>query len=325
MKACHRTCCRWRVRPPPPPFFSHRTRLRSYPAVLLAPAASAFRSTVVSLLSGFVLSGKGKPWLGDVHTQRSVRVCRGGVWPRLRWMLRRRVPQAAGTVDARCHIKISHTIFFWNNAGFEVRLPCAHCQPAASAPNPAAPGGRPLPRMAQPGRKMLRSGSSALQRLTRMVGRSRQIYKVYGGPRGGRVAGWKEWGIAGGAALPSLPSPPCRLAAWCAEWLPGACCATGQPRQPCRTPLGSSLQRPTPGWRASCSPMLQGIVELCMLRYRDSESLYVGMPEAALCALRSQVGTALGGSCCKEHAQGMRCRHGTGWQLLQGACPRGAL
>ncbi|PSC68506.1 Negative elongation factor B [Micractinium conductrix] len=77
----------------------------------------------------------------------------------------------------------------------------------------AAPGGRPLPRMAQPGRKMLRSGSSALQRLTRMVGRSRQIYK--------------------------------------------------------------------------------GIVELCMLRYRDSESLYVGMPEAALCALRSQLLMAL--------------------------------
>jgi hypothetical protein len=33
----------------------------------------------------------------------------------------------------------------------------------------------------------------------------------------------------------------------------------------------------------------QGIVELIMLRYRDSDSLYVGMQEAALCALRSQV------------------------------------
>lgn len=77
----------------------------------------------------------------------------------------------------------------------------------------AAPGGRPLPKVAQPGRKMLRSGSSALQRLTKMVGKSRQIYK--------------------------------------------------------------------------------GIVELCTLRYRDSDSLYVGMTEAALCALRSQLLMAL--------------------------------
>jgi hypothetical protein len=29
-----------------------------------------------------------------------------------------------------------------------------------------------------------------------------------------------------------------------------------------------------------------------MLRYRDSDSLYVGMQEAALCALRSQVSMA---------------------------------
>jgi hypothetical protein len=29
-------------------------------------------------------------------------------------------------------------------------------------------------------------------------------------------------------------------------------------------------------------------VELVVLRYRDSEQLYVGMSEAALCALRSQ-------------------------------------
>lgn len=77
----------------------------------------------------------------------------------------------------------------------------------------AAPGGRPLPKVAQPGRKMLRSGSAALQRLTRMVGKSRQIYK--------------------------------------------------------------------------------GIVELCILRYRDSDSPYVGMAEAALCALRSQLLMAL--------------------------------
>lgn len=33
----------------------------------------------------------------------------------------------------------------------------------------------------------------------------------------------------------------------------------------------------------------QGIVELIVTRYRDSDSLYVGMQEAALCALRSQV------------------------------------
>lgn len=42
----------------------------------------------------------------------------------------------------------------------------------------AAPAGRPGARVHQPGRKMLRSGSSALQRLTKMVGKSRQIYKV---------------------------------------------------------------------------------------------------------------------------------------------------
>ena len=44
--------------------------------------------------------------------------------------------------------------------------------------SPAAPAGRPLPKVATPGRKMLRSGSAALQKLTQMVGRSRQVYKV---------------------------------------------------------------------------------------------------------------------------------------------------
>ncbi|KAI3429855.1 hypothetical protein D9Q98_010166 [Chlorella vulgaris] len=84
-----------------------------------------------------------------------------------------------------------------------------------SLPQELLPGlaGRPGAKTYQPGRKMLRSGSSALQRLTKMVGRSRQIYK--------------------------------------------------------------------------------GIVELTMLRYRDSDSLYVGMQEAALCALRSQLLMAL--------------------------------
>ncbi|PRW60598.1 Negative elongation factor B [Chlorella sorokiniana] len=76
-----------------------------------------------------------------------------------------------------------------------------------------APAGRPLPKVQTPGRKMLRSGSAALQRLTQMVGRSRQIYK--------------------------------------------------------------------------------GVVELIVTRYRDSDSLYVGMQEAALCALRSQLLMAL--------------------------------
>ena len=47
------------------------------------------------------------------------------------------------------------------------------CLPQALLP----PGGRPLPALP---RKVLRSGSSALQRLTRMVGKSRQIYKVGG-------------------------------------------------------------------------------------------------------------------------------------------------
>lgn len=45
--------------------------------------------------------------------------------------------------------------------------------------------------------------------------------------------------------------------------------------------------------RALVPQLLQGIVELCMLRYRDSDSLYVGMQEAALCALRSQVSASL--------------------------------
>ena len=49
-----------------------------------------------------------------------------------------------------------------------------------TSPTPpfAAPAGRPLPKVQTPGRKMLRSGSAALQRLTQMVGRSRQIYKA---------------------------------------------------------------------------------------------------------------------------------------------------
>ena len=37
----------------------------------------------------------------------------------------------------------------------------------------------------------------------------------------------------------------------------------------------------------------QGIVELCALRYRDGERQYVGMQEAALCALRAQLLMAL--------------------------------
>jgi len=33
----------------------------------------------------------------------------------------------------------------------------------------------------------------------------------------------------------------------------------------------------------------KGIVELCMIKYRDSEGLYVGLPEAAFCTARSQL------------------------------------
>jgi len=40
-----------------------------------------------------------------------------------------------------------------------------------------------------------------------------------------------------------------------------------------------------------------------MLRYRDSESLYVGMTEAALCALRSQVH---GVTCCAALCTALR-------------------
>ncbi len=40
-------------------------------------------------------------------------------------------------------------------------------------------------------------------------------------------------------------------------------------------------------------PAAQGIVELCCARYRDSDSPYVGMREAALCTLRCQLLMAL--------------------------------
>lgn len=35
--------------------------------------------------------------------------------------------------------------------------------------------------------------------------------------------------------------------------------------------------------------MYKGISELCMLKYRDSEGLYVGLTEAAFCTARSQL------------------------------------
>lgn len=60
----------------------------------------------------------------------------------------------------------------------------AFIAPSSRPPRPAptcsvaAPAGRPLPKMPTPGRKMLRSGSAAMQKLTQMVGRSRQVYKV---------------------------------------------------------------------------------------------------------------------------------------------------
>lgn len=51
-----------------------------------------------------------------------------------------------------------------------------------------------------------------------------------------------------------------------------------------------AMCRALPPSSLSAPHVTQGIVELCILRYRDSDSLYVGMAEAALCALRSQVG-----------------------------------
>ena len=35
--------------------------------------------------------------------------------------------------------------------------------------------------------------------------------------------------------------------------------------------------------------MYKGIIELCMIKYRDSEGLYVGLTEAAFCTARSQL------------------------------------
>jgi Cofactor of BRCA1 (COBRA1) len=37
----------------------------------------------------------------------------------------------------------------------------------------------------------------------------------------------------------------------------------------------------------------RGVVELCVVRYRDAEGLYVGTREAAFCALRAQLLMAL--------------------------------
>lgn len=140
-----------------------------------------------------------------------------------------------------------------------------------SSAHPAAPGGRPLPKVAQPGRKMLRSGSAALQRLTRMVGKSRQIYKVgaCGHPRGsscpaGVCAAWCSCVLCG----PSTTLRPrwaygsgCRLKGE----LPGPYCGAGHcravhPAVPrlrlalCRHGRGGTVRAAQPGehaaWRA---------------------------------------------------------------------------
>ncbi len=39
--------------------------------------------------------------------------------------------------------------------------------------------------------------------------------------------------------------------------------------------------------------MYRGVVELCVVKYRDAEGLYVGTREAAFCALRAQLLMAL--------------------------------
>lgn len=49
----------------------------------------------------------------------------------------------------------------------------------------------------------------------------------------------------------------------------------------------------TPPPPTNTTHLAQGIVELCVARYRDSESPYVGMRDAALCTLRCQLLMAL--------------------------------
>lgn len=41
--------------------------------------------------------------------------------------------------------------------------------------------------------------------------------------------------------------------------------------------------------RGKHSQVYKGIIELCMIKYRDSEGLYVGLTEAAFCTARSQL------------------------------------
>lgn len=137
---------------------------------------------------------------------------------------------------------------------------------------------------------MLRSGSAALQRLTRMVGKSRQIYKVGMGMQ----LTWRSKAVQDAPPRPPTAAPGsweqqegCAWPVGCALWL--ACLpafANVHHAAPfvC-VPATSSAPRGAP----PLSILRQGIVELCILRYRDSDSLYVGMAEAALCALRSQV------------------------------------
>ena len=99
------------------------------------------------------------------------------------------------------------------------RLPC-HCtllqlyaspSYASCALPSAAPAGRPLPKVQTPGRKMLRSGSAALQRLTQMVGRSRQIYKVRRLCFPGHVFSFIEGGVVAGSGAPDLQCMACQL------------------------------------------------------------------------------------------------------------------
>ena len=123
--------------------------------------------------------------------------------------------------------------------------------------------------------------------------------------RAGRSTRWAAaaaWLCA--AALLLLPLLP-------AVWLVCCCCCCGRcctaalasggiavacQGMPC---LQSSICPCSHACPPACLPphpilpcAAQGIVELCIVRYRDSDSLYVGLQEAALCALRSQVSTA---------------------------------
>ena len=136
---------------------------------------------------------------------------------------------------------------------------------------------------------MLRSGSSSLQRLTKMVGKSRQIYKV------------------GCLLLPGCCPAVLLLLSLQLHCCPGFrrhCPGLARHSVPAKAATGSATMPACPPPHPTLPCAAQGIVELCILRYRDSDSLYVGLQEAALCALRSQVSTAQMGASLARRVAG---------------------